>query len=192
MQLIRPIFPDPVGSASYFSIQAMHRATAINHGLAAIEADGQRDLQLMSDDTLMADLGRTVVEWAMETLLQGAWIREFHEWEKATKAFFDGQHERNGSPRPSWRGKRQNGSPASHVDRVRDQLEIFNAIVSDGVVEKLDHHRQRVNEAKHNSEIFIEREFYDDLVTAVGAFWDSLDQQEAFNIGRGRKAPGFP
>ena len=52
-------------------------------------------------------------------------MREYHEWEKATKSYVEGQHERNGGPKPDWKGKVVGA--ASHVDRVRAQLAQFGA-----------------------------------------------------------------
>ena len=75
-------------------------------------------------------------DWVVECMIQGAWLREYHEWEKATKNYFEKQHQRNASPKPDWKSKLPSvcGS-ASHVDRVRAQLSLFATHMPDTILE---------------------------------------------------------
>jgi hypothetical protein len=88
----------------------------------------------------------------VESLIQGAWLRENHEWEKATKSYFDGQHQRNAHPKPDWKAKVPSfAGGASHVERVRSQLMFFGASVSDTILRTIDAQRRLINAAKHSS-----------------------------------------
>ena len=119
-------------------------------------------------------------DWVIESLLQGAWMREYHEWEKATKTYFDGNHARNGNTKADWRGKLSGVAGASHVDRVRAQLALFGATVPVGALDVIDHTREGVNLAKHEADHFIDEAEYKQLVQAVVAFWEALAEQEEF------------
>lgn len=113
-----------------------------------------------------------VGDWVVESLIQGAWMREYHEWEKATKRYFEGQHQRNGSSQSKLVG--------SHLDKVRSQLILFGAVVSDTVIDTLDAQRRLINSAKHDEEYFATEQEYRTLVKAIANFWNELDRQEKF------------
>ena len=183
MKLKRPLYPDPIGTAGYFWIHAGHRETAISHAISVIRDAATRELAQMADDPIMAGLSAPIGEWVVESLIQGAWMREYHEWEKATKAYFDGHHKRSGSPKPDWKAKIPgvNGA-ASHVDRVRTQIALFGATVPESSLIKLDEHRRLINAAKHEEEYFATEESYCQLVKAISDFWNELAPQEEFTI----------
>ncbi|MBW4091860.1 MAG: hypothetical protein HIU82_12255 [Proteobacteria bacterium] len=133
----------------------------------------------------MAELAAPMGEWAVESLIQGAWMREYHEWEKATKSYFDGQCSRAGTAKPDWKGKVPGITrAASHVDRVRAQLSLFSATISEGTLAILDEQRNRINVAKHEDEYFATEQDYLDLINAVSAFWNELATQEEFTMSR--------
>lgn len=184
MRLIQPPYPEPLGRAGYFATHAEHRRTAIEHAIAAIRDDAARDLGALGEDPLMTALAAPVADWVVESLVQGAWMREFHEWEKATKAYFDGQHRRNGAPAPRWAGPVAGVSGApSHVQRVKAQLALFGAEVPAELMDAINGHHDAVNRAKHRDEHFATEADYRDMSDAVVRFWDALSAQEAFNLG---------
>jgi hypothetical protein len=97
------------------------------------------------------------------------WPREYHEWEKATKNYFEGQHERNGSSKPDWKAKARSPSGAvSHVDRVRAQLMLFGGSVSEAVLSKIDSQRRLINAATHEDEYLATEQDYWTLTGVCG------------------------
>lgn len=128
MKLKRPPYPAVVDTAGYFFVQAGHRETAVEHAIEVIGEHAARARASFAGDPVMAALEQPVEAWVVESLIQGAWLREYHEWEKATKGYFEGQHQRNGSSKPDWKTKIVSSTGAvSHVDRVRAQLFLFGA-----------------------------------------------------------------
>ena len=96
MKLRKPPYPDVAGTAVYFWTHAGHRETAIETAMAVIRDADQREQAALADDPLWLSFTAHMGDWVIESLLQGAWMREYHEWEKATKTYFDGNHARNG------------------------------------------------------------------------------------------------
>lgn len=110
-------------------------------------------------------------------------MREYHEWEKATKNYFEGQHRRNGAPTPDWKGKIAGVAGASsHVDRVRAHLRQFGASPPTAALDAIDAQRRLINAAKHEDEYFATEEDYRTLVKAIADFWDALAPQEEFTV----------
>lgn len=180
MKLRKPPYPDPVGGATYFWVHAGHRETAIDTAIQVIRETDKRDRATLADDPTWLAFTDHMADWVIESLLQGAWMREYHEWEKATKEFFDGNHARNGGGKADWRGKLPGVSGASHVDRVRAQVALFGATVPADVLDVIDRTREGVNLAKHEAEHFIGEADYKQLVQSVMAFWEALAEQEEF------------
>lgn len=183
LKLKRPPYPTVVGTAVYFFTHAGHRETAIDHAIEVIRDDAARALSSADDDPIMATLEEPIGLWVIESLIQGVWMREYHEWEKATKSYFEGQHQRNGTSRPDWKSKVA-GVPgaASHVDRVRTQLVQFGATAPGAALDAIDAQRRLINSAKHEDEYFATADDYRMLVKAVADFWDALASQEEFTI----------
>jgi hypothetical protein len=83
------------------------------------------------------------------------------------KGYFEGQHERNGSSKPDWIAEIQSpGGAISHVDRIRAQLMLFGATVSEAVLSTIDSRRHLINAAKHEDEYFATEQQYRKLVEA--------------------------
>ena len=180
MKLRKPPFPEVLGTATYFYVQAGHRQTAIETAMGVIREADQRQHEALSDDPGWQAFTSHMGAWVIESLLQGAWMREYHEWEKATKAYFGGNHARNGGSEVDWKGKLAGVPGPSHVNRVRAQLTLFNASVPADVLAAIDHTREQVNLAKHEAEHFIREADYQALMQAVQAFWEPLTRQEEF------------
>jgi len=178
IRLHNPPYPDPVGTAAYFWTHAGHRETAIDTAVGIIRQAAQQEVRDDPDAAAWDALAGGMDEWVVESLLQGAWMREYHEWEKATKTYFDGNHARNGGTKVDWRGKLPGVPGASHVDRIRAQLAVFGATMPTDTLDVIDQTREHVNLAKHEAEHFIGEADYKALVQAVMAFWEALTEQE--------------
>lgn len=186
MKLRKPPYPEVLGTAVYFYIHAGHRQTAIETAMAVIREADKREHEGLADDPGWQEFTSHMGAWVIESLLQGAWMREYHEWEKATKAYFDGNHARNGGSKVDWKGKLAGVPGPSHVDRVRAELTLFGASVPADVLTAIDHTRDQVNLAKHEAEHFIAETDYQALLQAVLAFWEALTGQEEFTPPTGQ------
>lgn len=183
LKLNKPPYPEVIGTAAYFFTHAGHRETAIDHAIEVIREDAARTMTSTDDDPLMAALEAPIGPWVIESLIQGAWMREYHEWEKATKGYFEGQHQRNGASKPDWKGKVAGvAGTASHVDRVRAQLVQFGASAPTAALDAIDAQRRLINAAKHEDEYFATEGDYRTLVKAVADFWNALASQEEFTV----------
>jgi hypothetical protein len=183
MKLKRPPYPTVVGTAGYFFIQAGHRETAIEHAIQVIGEHATQVRESFAGNPVMVELEAPMESWVIESLIQGAWPREYHEWEKATKGYFEGQHKRNGSSKPDWKAKiRSAGGAVSHVDRVRAQLTLFGGSVSEAVLSKIDSQRLLINGAKHEDEYLATEQDYRTLVEGIAEFWNELARQEEFTV----------
>lgn len=180
MNLRKPPFPSVTDTGVYFWTHAGHRETAIETAMEVIRDVDRREHAALAGDPTWQAFTKHMGDWVIESLLQGAWMREYHEWEKATKAYFDGNHARNGGAKVDWRGKLPGVAGASHVDRVRAQLAMFGSIVPADALDAIDRTREGVNLAKHEAEHFISEAEYKQLVQAVMAFWEALAEQEEF------------
>ena len=180
MKLRKPSYPDVVGTAVYFYTHAGHRQTAIETAVSVIRKAGKREHDALADDPVWQALTGHMGDWVIESLLQGAWMREYHQWEKATKDYLDGNHARNGSSKVKWKGKLPGISNPSHMHRVRAQLVLFEASVPADVLAAIDSTRDLVNLDKHETDHFIGQADYRALMQAVLAFWEALAEQEEF------------
>ena len=110
----------------------------MEHAIEVIGGHVARAKLSIASDPVMAALEQPMEEWVVESLIQRAWLREYQEWEKATKGYFEGQHQRNGTAKPDWKAKIASSTGAvSHVDRVRAQLFLFGASVSQTILDTL-------------------------------------------------------
>lgn len=180
MNLRKPPFPDVAGTAVYFWTHAGHRETAIETAMAVIRNVDKREQAELAGDPAWQAFTNHMGDWVIESLLQGAWMREYHEWEKATKTYFDSNHARSSGTKVNWRANLPGVPGTSHVDRVRAQLAVFSATVPADTLEVIDRTREHVNLAEHEAEHFIGEADYKALVQAVTTFWEALTEQEEF------------
>ena len=129
MKLSLPPFPESLETAPYFYIQAAHRHTAVDSAIEAVRS-GYANSVSDSSEPSSIEAATAFGDWVVESLLLGSLIREYHEWEKATKIYFNAQRSLNKTDRSIWRGKLPSVSNASHVDYVRVQLSEFGVDVS--------------------------------------------------------------
>jgi hypothetical protein len=180
MKLRRPPYPDVVGTAGYYWVHAGHRKTAINMAIEVIRQAAANELSTTTDDPFARDLTGIMRDWAIESLIQGAWVREYHMWERDTKDYFDGHYVRNGGEKVNWRASR---SP--HVAKVIAQLEFLSASVPSELLTVINEARKRVNIVKHEADDFATEADYKALATAVASFWETLAPQEEFTPPKG-------
>jgi hypothetical protein len=167
----------PVKGAVYYATQQGHRQDAIDGAIEVIASrDATQWIETLSVASPKVEFTRTTDAWVVETLVQGAWIREYHEWEKATKDYFNQQHRTNNAPIPEW----SNRQGWSHVDFVREELAIFSVSLSPHILFIVDRNREYINQAKHTGEYFADEKQFRELHAAVADFWNELAAAEDY------------
>lgn len=184
MRLKKPPYPEVIGTAAYYRIQTDHRRTALEAAIHSIDKEAAGAAREIGESTLELELNGVMRDWVIETLVQGAFIREYHIWEKSTKEYFNGQHQRQTGLDVAWR------SGSSHIEKIRTQIETFSVSVSDAILDELEAVRIKVNQMKHDSgmliEHFVQWDDLDALMTNVVRFWDELDAKEDFTLSASR------
>lgn len=150
-------------------IQVGHRRTAIEYTIAGIAKLHEANLDLLGHDPLTLEMEGTMRAWVVETLLQGAYLREYHLWEKDCKAYFAVMAERNGATLTM---KTKHGQ--SFAQLVKDTLLVFGVAVPADILSAIDCMRDRVNIMKHDTGLeldhFIGEKDYADAVTPWKGF----------------------
>jgi hypothetical protein len=85
MRLKKPL---ELGATKYFT-QAGHRQTAIEAAVHYVKEGFARSASENANDPFLSALSPTVCEWVIETIYQGAYLREYHLWEKDCKEYFN-------------------------------------------------------------------------------------------------------
>jgi hypothetical protein len=169
MQLTKPYLA-PGAAVNY--IQVGHRRTAIEYTIAGIAKIHDANLSLLGHDPLTLEMEGTMRDWVIETLLQGAYLREYHLWEKDCKAYFLSMAERNGA---SMTMRTKGGS---FTELIRDTLSSFEVVIPDEILNPIEQMRQRVNIMKHDAGLeldhFTSEKDYEVAVTALEGFWEYL------------------
>jgi hypothetical protein len=176
LRLRKPPYPAVDATARLYWIQTQHRRTAIEFIVGAIDECADRELAV-ADDALSTEMTETMRAWGIETLVQGAWMREYHVWEKDTKEYVREQHARNGSTVPKAKTR-------THVNWVLFQLSLFDARVPEAVIAVINAARDRLNAVKHDAGVLLEHfvtlDDLEALMKAVEEFWEPLAGQEEF------------
>jgi hypothetical protein len=175
-----------VQAGCYYRVHLGHRENATNLAINLIKKAAQIEMQEVeaSGDPLLKELCSIGEPWATHALLQGAYIREYHEWEKAVKNYIHAQHSLNGIQGFKWKpdGK-------SIVQRTIEYLAVFSVAVDQNIMDRIDAIRNKVNDIKHEPlEHEVDKSDYDAAISAFGAFWDKIMEHEGFmppNAGNG-------
>ena len=179
MQLIRRSLRS---DATTNYIQVGHRQTAIEYTIAGIRKIHDANLDVLGRDPFTSEMEGAMQAWVVETLLQGAYLREYHLWEKDCKAYFTAMAERNGG-KVSMKTK----GGQSFVKLMKDTLAEFGVGISDNILNALEHMRDRVNIMKHEAglelEHFITESDYKSSIEAIEGFWETLAARESFTGG---------
>jgi hypothetical protein len=167
MKLVRK-YTEP--GASVLRIQLEHRRDAVAHALECIGWAGMESRKLFHDDALYGELDGTWREWIKETLYQGAYMREYHLWEKDCKDYFAAMAQRNSAPYEFKKG------PV--VKEVERALTLFHVTIPITDFEAVREMNRRVNIMKHEPglalEHFITAEDYETATSVIGRFWETL------------------
>lgn len=166
MQLIKKhLEPGAIGNFT----QLGHRRGAIDGLIAVITQMYKDNPHAGNPDPLTWDAD-VMKNWLIETLLQGAYLREYHLWEKDCKAYFAAAAERNG----------EQMILASHgfIRQIKHALLAFSIAMPDATLNAIDGMRERVNVMKHEPGLeedhFISEGDYAGAIDALEGFWNHL------------------
>src|SRR5208282_1370367 len=172
MELRRKFKESSAAAVNY--IQVSHRRDAVEYTIAGIKKIHDLNLELLGCDPLTLEMEGTMQAWVAETLFQGAYMREYHLWEKDCKAYFPAMALRNGGV-----VKLQ---PGPFTDRIRDILALFSVVLPTGIFDAVEQMRRRVNVMKHGAglelEHFITEADYTAAIEALEGFWNLLATAE--------------
>jgi hypothetical protein len=169
-------FLDPGASVNW--VQAGHRRTAIEYAVEGARLVNKKNVSQFDGDEVFSELESMMPEWVIETIAQGAYMREYHILEKEVGEYFHRQLVANNQPLSVLKQK----GGESFVSVVRRLVELFNLPELGEQVDQLDGVRERVNLAKHHPGVlvdhFVSIDDYWALLDAVEAFWEKLDGRE--------------
>jgi hypothetical protein len=165
-------------ASGYYAIQLNHNKIAIETAISCIESIHAQESTNGYGDMVDSGFIDTMRDWLIETLLQGAYIREYHIWEKNVKEYCNIQWALNGNLQPcKWKSKKSE----SFIDKTKERLSEFSASVP---LDAINIMREKTNTAKHCpgllTEHFVTRAEYDEAIRAIEVFWETLGQQETY------------
>jgi hypothetical protein len=135
------------------------------------------NLSELGQDVLTVELEGSMRNRVVESLLQGAYIREYHLWEKECRSYFAAAAQRNGD-----------NDSVKLIDRrpfpeaIKDFLDIFDVTMPPHILAAIDAMRKQVNTMKHaagvNDDDFITEGAYTEAINAIEGFWLRLTECE--------------
>ncbi len=163
--------------ATYYFTQAGHHRTAIKAAVGYVNAGFTRSRAEQTDDIVLCEFSSIERDWVIETIYQGAYLRQYHLWEKDCKEYFSSQ----GFQIPQSRGG------LGFTEYVEQEVlsSHFHIDVPQDVMAALSTMRSKVNRMKHDegvqTEEFVSAEDYATAVAAIEGFWEFLDEKEALS-----------
>ncbi|MAO93927.1 MAG: hypothetical protein CMM78_02780 [Rhodospirillaceae bacterium] len=171
-------------SALKYLMQSLHRKSALEYLVHGTSLVHREILEHYKEDPCFAEFEVYNRNSILETLVQGAYVREFHLWEKEAKEYFSDQFFNNGLSFSDIRCQFEKKKNESIVDVVVRQLTAFDVqSLADELVE-IDSMRIQVNKAKHDPGVlldhFVSIDQFWDKHAAIGRFWSKLVDEEDF------------
>jgi hypothetical protein len=175
-----PLAIDKVdSSATFYRTHLSHRENASSLAIKLIRRAVAIEKAEISGDALAEELVGIAEPWAIDHILQGCYIEEYHQWEKAIKYYFKAQRALNVVDGDfDWRSGNK-----SMVKRAVDVLSFFGASIDPDIFSRIDKVRETVNAMKHDP--LSTRASEADYLSAVNAFeqfWDELMAIEAMSF----------
>lgn len=166
--------------ASLLFIQAGHRRTAIEYAVKSVKGTSKRSIDAHRSDPMFGYLEDIMSKWVVETIAQGAYIREYHLWEKDCRDYF-ATHLVKSLGTAAMLQKR-----GSFVAVMRNVVREFAMPSLEPQLDAFDVMRQRVNTAKHDPGLllghFVNIEDYWSALDCVEAFWEAVASHEELSF----------
>jgi hypothetical protein len=177
MQLIR-IHPE-LGAVKFLQ-QTTNHQIAIEAAVSYVEAGFARALPGHANDAWSSELAHIERKWVIETIYQGAYLRQYHLWEKGCKEYFTSM------------GLTMSRQTHVRPDGVKDILSSrFALTVPNDVMDALCTMLTKVNNMKHERGVqedeFVSAEDYTVAVVAVERFWEFLVENEQIESSKGAR-----
>jgi hypothetical protein len=164
-------YPEPGATGN--CIQVGHHQTAVEYAIAGIEKLHDANLAQLGRDPFNSEMEGSMRAWVIESLLQGAYLREYHLWEKDCKAYFITMAERNGTTTTM-----KTKGAQSFPDLVKETLVSYDVTVPVDILDAIDRMRVKINNMKHAAGLeldhFISANDYAEAVAALEGFWEYL------------------
>jgi hypothetical protein len=163
-------------SSIFFRTHVGHRENATQLAINLIRKGAAIERAEAGNDPFEIECADFGERWAIGHVIQGCYIEEYHQWEKAVKQYFKGQRELNGlSDDFDWKLRR-----ATLVERVMEVLAFFGATADPAVMDAIDSVRNKVNWLKHDPlSCHVDNADYEAAQIAVKSFWDILMETES-------------
>lgn len=166
--------------ASICFIQSLHREAALGYLIHGAGLVHKENLAALPNEPMFIELEEVMPKWAIETLAQGAYIREYHLWEKETKEFFFSQIQLNGYTEAQATSHLKQKRNESIIAVVQRQLNQFGLNGLENEMIEIDGMRTQVNKAKHNPGVlldhFVSMEQFWKKHAAIQKFWLKLTE----------------
>lgn len=165
-------------------VQAEYRTFAVTYAITGIGLLRERNTTLFPADMVFSEFEDATHDWVIETLVQGAYIREYHLWEKDTRQYFAEQVAINNGDQKELDKAMRKVSTDGYVAMAVRGLGVFSAEISTPVFLTLDGMRKKVNNAKHEPGLlidhFVTQEEYGGAAQTISKFWQELQSQESW------------
>jgi hypothetical protein len=176
-----PLIRDRLGhGATQYFTQAGHRQTAIEQAVHYVQEGFARSARENANDLLVSALSPNICEWVIETIYQGAYVREYHIWEKDCKEYFSAMGvQTKKRKQPKQRKQPKRGTFSRYVTGV---LSSEGIVVPKDVMGALSTMEDKVGRMKHvpgvqNNE-FVSAEDHGAAVAAIEQFWEFIGENE--------------
>jgi len=167
-----PLAIDKVdSSATFYRTHLGHRENATSLAIKLIRRAVAIEKAEFSGDVLAEELVGIAEPWAVDHILQGCYIEEYHQWEKAIKYYFKAQRTLNVVGGDfDWRSGNK-----SMVQRAIDALSFFSASIDADIFSKIEKVRETVNAMKHDPlSVRVNEANYQSAVKTFEQFWEGL------------------
>jgi hypothetical protein len=161
--------------ATEFFVQTRYRRTAIETAVGYVDAGFAHSLQEHRDDSLAPEFSSIEPKWVIETIYQGAYLRQYHLWEKDCREYFLShlsqgiEITRDPGPFPEY----VNGLLSSRflLDIPKDVMDALSTMRSK--VNRMEH-----KEGEVQNDEFVSAADYEAAVAAIERFWVFLVERE--------------
>ncbi len=189
MKLVSPYLKN---AAQYQELQARSQSRATEVAIACIKKARKEELDGLGEKAARDGFEHEwavqsvtqASEWVVQTLINGAYTRQFHEWEKATKGYFRNQWEWNGNQQVFALASHKKKQNETYVHTVRNVLLVFGYSMSGRpTFQSLCQIQANTNRAKHRCGGYSATlKQYNDAVEVIIDFWKDLKSHETFVI----------
>jgi hypothetical protein len=157
-------------SAIFYRTHLGHRGNATELAIKLVRKGAEIELKSIVDPSLLK-LSKVAEPWAIDHLLQGCYIQEYHEWEKGVKAYLKEQRlENNLTDDFDWRSGNK-----SFIKRTIEALSFFDAQIDALAMSNIDKIREKINDIKHDPLSHrVDHQQYRAAVQAFQVFWDRM------------------